>query len=99
SVTSVATIPDGYTVVVGGIDLESRSKTTSQIPLLGDIPILGEAFKSRNKTQNSSKFYVFIRANILRNRNFDDLKYISDRAVADAKLDDGWPEVKPRVIR
>ncbi|MCC6678667.1 MAG: hypothetical protein IT436_16150, partial [Phycisphaerales bacterium] len=34
SVTSVATIPDGYTVVVGGIDLESRSKTTSQIPLL-----------------------------------------------------------------
>ncbi|MCC6678158.1 MAG: hypothetical protein IT436_13535 [Phycisphaerales bacterium] len=99
SVTSVATIPDGYTVVVGGIDLESRSKTTSQIPLLGDIPILGEAFKSRNKTQNSSKFYVFIRANILRNRNFDDLKYISDRAVAGAKLDDGWPEVKPRIIR
>ncbi|MCC6678248.1 MAG: hypothetical protein IT436_13995 [Phycisphaerales bacterium] len=99
SVTSVATIPDGYTVVVGGIDLESRSKTTSQIPLLGDIPILGEAFKSRNKTQNSSKFYVFIRANILRNRGFDDLKYISDRAVADAKVDDGWPEVKPRIIR
>lgn len=99
SVNSVATIPDGYTVVVGGIDLSSQSKTTSQIPLLGDIPLLGEAFKSRNKTQNSSKFYVFIRANILRNRNFDDLKYLSDRAVTTAKVDDGWPEVKPRIIR
>lgn len=99
SVNSVATIPDGYTVVVGGIDLSSQSKTTSQIPLLGDIPILGEAFKSRNKTQNSSKFYVFIRANILRSRGFDDLKFISDRAVSTAKVDDGWPEVKPRVIR
>lgn len=99
SVTSVATIPDGYTVVVGGIDLDNQSKTTSQVPLLGDIPILGEAFKSRNKIQNSSKFYVFIRANILRSRSFDDLKYISDREVAEARVDDGWPQVKPRVIR
>lgn len=99
SVTSVATIPDGYTVVVGGIDLDNQSKNVSQVPLLGDIPILGEAFKSRNKISNSSKFYVFIRANILRSRSFDDLKYLSDVAATRARIDDGWPEVKPRILR
>src|SRR5205823_9095679 len=49
-VQSAATIPDGYTVVVGGIELVNDSKSVSQVPLLGSIPIIGEAFKSRSKT-------------------------------------------------
>lgn len=98
-VQSVATIPDGSTVVVGGIDLENESKTTSQVPLLGDIPLLGEAFKSRNTTNNRSRFFVFIRANVLRGRGFEDLKYLSIRDVEAARIPDGWPEVEPRVIR
>ncbi len=101
SVQSVATIPDGYTVVVGGIDVENQGKTTSQVPFLGDIPIIGEAFKSRSNTSSRSRFFVFIRANVLRGagRGFEDLKYLSDREVVKAGIDDGWPELKPRVIR
>ncbi|MFN0012199.1 MAG: secretin N-terminal domain-containing protein [Phycisphaerales bacterium] len=101
SVQSVATIPDGYTVVVGGIEVENEGKATSQVPFLGDIPIIGEAFKSRSNTASKSKFFVFIRANVLRGagRGFEDLKYLSDRDVARAGIDDGWPEMKPRVIR
>lgn len=99
SVQSVATIPDGSTVVVGGIDLESESKTTSQVPLLGDIPLVGEAFKSRNTTNNRSRFFVFIRANVLRGRGFEDLKYLSARDMEAARVPDGWPEVEPRIIR
>lgn len=99
SVQSVATIPDGSTVVVGGIELESESKTASQIPLLGDIPLVGEAFKSRNTTRNRSRFFVFIRANVLRGRGFEDLKYLSARDMEAARVADGWPEVEPRIIR
>ncbi|MFN0011303.1 MAG: secretin N-terminal domain-containing protein [Phycisphaerales bacterium] len=101
SVQSVATIPDGYTVVVGGIEVENDGKATSQVPFLGDIPFIGEAFKSRSNTSSRSKFFVFIRANVLRGagRGFEDLKYLSDRDVARAGIDDGWPEMKPRVIR
>jgi len=99
SVQSVATIPDGSTVVVGGIDLENESKTTSQVPLLGDIPLVGEAFKSRNTTNNRSRFFVFIRANVLRGRGFEDLKYLSARDMDAARVPDGWPEVEPRIIR
>jgi type II secretory pathway component GspD/PulD (secretin) len=98
-VQSVATIPDGSTVVVGGIDLESESKTTSQVPFLGDIPLLGEVFKNRNTTNNRSRFFVFIRANVLRGRGFDDLKYLSMHDLEAARVPDGWPEVEPRFIR
>ncbi len=98
-VQSVATVPDGSTVVVGGIDLENQSKTTSQVPLLGDIPLVGEVFKSRNTTNNRSRFFVFIRANVLRGRGFDDLKYLSVHDMDAARVPDGWPVVEPRFIR
>jgi general secretion pathway protein D len=98
-VQSVATIPDGSTVVVGGIDLETESKTTSQVPFVGDIPLLGEVFKNRNRTNNRSRFFVFIRANVFRGRGFDDLKYLSMHDLEAARVPDGWPEVEPRFIR
>ncbi len=98
-VQSVATIPDGHTVVVGGIDLNTDNQGTSQVPLLAEIPILGEAFKSRSNNRSKQKFYVFIRANILRSRSFEDLKYLSEVRTSEVGVDDGFPEVEPRVIR
>jgi general secretion pathway protein D len=100
-VQSVATIPDGYTVVVGGIEVENQGKATSQIPLLGDIPVVGELFKSRSNTSSRSKFFVFIRANVLRGAGtgFEDLKYLSDRDAARLGIENDWPAVEPRVIR
>lgn len=103
-VQSIATIPDGHTVVVGGIEVQTDSKSISQIPFVGSIPVVGEAFKSRSKSNSRSRFYVFIRANILRSRGnggdgFEGLRYISTRDAAAARVDDGFPEVQPRVIR
>ncbi len=95
---SVVTIPDGYTIAVGGMEIESSAEAISQIPLLGDIPLIGEVFKNRSRSTTRSRFYVFIRANVLRHYGFEDLKYLSDRDVLVAEVDDGWPVVKPRVI-
>ena len=95
---SVVTIPDGYTIAVGGMEIESTAEAISQIPLLGDIPLIGELFKNRSRSTTRSRFYVFIRANVLRHDGFEDLKYLSDRDVLVADVDDGWPVVKPRVI-
>lgn len=99
SVQSVATIPDGHTVVVGGIELEDRSQSVSQVPILGGIPLLGEVFKSRSNSSSGSRFYVFIRANVLRDRGFEDLRYLSGHAAQEAGVDDGWPEVQARIVR
>lgn len=99
NLTSVVTIPDGFTVVVGGLETITETETVSQVPLLGDIPILGELFKNRSKSQTRARFFVFIRADVLRNAGFEDLKYLSDRDIATLDIDDGWPEVEPRIIR
>ncbi|MBZ0172962.1 MAG: hypothetical protein K8E66_11315, partial [Phycisphaerales bacterium] len=98
SIDSVATIPDGYTIAVGGIELTTEGYSETGIPLLSDVPILGEAFKNRSKSSSRTRFYVFIRPTILRDRDFEDLKYLSDRDVADTGIDDGWPVPEPRVI-
>ncbi len=99
NITSVATIPDGYVVVVGGLETITNTESVSQVPLLGDIPLLGEAFKRRSNNYSLARFFVFIRASVLRQGQFEDLKYLSDRDVAAAGIDDGWPEVEPRLIR
>jgi general secretion pathway protein D len=85
--------------VVGGLELESDSTSTSQIPLLGDVPLVGELFKSRSTGKSRTRFFVFIRAAVLRNANFEDLKFISERDAAGIRVPDGFPEVEPRIIR
>jgi len=99
SIDSVATIPDGYTIAVGGIELTTEGYAETGIPLLSDVPVLGEAFKNRSKSSSRSRFYVFIRPTILRDRDFEDLKYLSDVDVARVGIDDGWPVPEPRLIR
>src|SRR5262249_11830142 len=98
-VQSNATIPDGYTIAVGGIDLTTDGNAVSQVPGLGQIPIIGEVFKNRSKNASRTRFYVFIRATVMRSSTFEDLKFVSDQNVAAAGVDDGLPVVEPLVIR
>jgi len=96
---SVATIPDGFVVSVGGLDIESEGQGRSQVPLLGSIPILGELFGVRATSGSRSKFYVFLRASVMRAGMFEDLKYVSSRDLAAARVDDGFPQLEPRIVR
>jgi type II secretory pathway component GspD/PulD (secretin) len=60
-------IRDGQTVVIGGLRKKDIQRNTSKVPLLGDIPLLGELFKYRgNKTVNS-ELIVFITPRIITN--------------------------------
>ncbi len=55
-------LKDGYTMGLGGL-LTSRSENgSSKIPLLGDIPFLGRAFKSKNRDQSHTSLVIFITA-------------------------------------
>ncbi|MCC7013299.1 MAG: hypothetical protein IT454_12110 [Planctomycetes bacterium] len=96
---SSATIPDGFTVVVGGLEVETEGEAESRVPFLGAVPLVGELFKDRSKTRTKSRFFVFLRCSVMRASGFEDLKYESGRALEAARLDDGWPVLEPRVIR
>jgi len=98
-VASTVTIPDGYTVVVGGLSIESDTQATSQVPWLGDIPFLGWLFESSSSTKSTTRLYVFLRADVQRGLGFEQLKFLSDQAKDQSALDDGTPKVEPRFIK
>lgn len=97
--SSAVTIPDGHTVALGGIELQTEAYAESGIPLISSIPWLGELFKTRSRSDSRTRFYVFIRANVHRDPMLERLRYASDQLVDELDLPDGWPEIEPRVIR
>ncbi|MGB7390451.1 type II and III secretion system protein [Marinomonas sp.] len=58
-------VNDQETLVLGGIFREERFKTTSKVPVLGDIPILGIFFKRQTEQQEKVELLVFITPKLL----------------------------------
>lgn len=98
-IQSVATIPDGFAIAVGGIEIISEAEAESRTPILGSLPLVEHLFKNRSKSFSRSRFFVFIRPTVLRDRGFADLKYLSEVAQDEAGIDADWPVVEPRLIR
>jgi len=86
-ITTFVTVPDASTVVVGGLKSSTSSKTVSKIPLLGDIPLIGELFKSQRTVERRTNLYIFLRPRILKDANFDDYKKESLIALHNAEAD------------
>ena len=59
-------VKDGQTVVLGGIMETERRDSEKKVPLLGDVPVLGNLFKSKSKTNNRDELLIFITPRILR---------------------------------
>ncbi len=86
NVASTATVPDSYTIALGGLSNRNEGHSESRIPWLGSIPWIGNLFKNQNDQQQTSRFYVFIRASILRNASFEDLRYLSERPANESAI-------------
>jgi type IV pilus assembly protein PilQ len=56
---------DGQTTVIGGLSKESLSRTESGVPILKDIPVLGNLFKGKEKQNNMEEVLIFITPHIL----------------------------------
>ena len=91
NLTSEVTVPNGYAVIVGGLNRRDLSDTVTKVPWLGDIPILGHLFRLTGKTDKNSTLFVFIRPVILRDDQFEDLKYLSERDLELAELPSNLP--------
>jgi type IV pilus assembly protein PilQ len=59
-------VNDGQTVVLGGILETTKTKSIDKVPYLGDIPVLGNLFKSTTNINNKTELLIFITPKILR---------------------------------
>ncbi|QNE06333.1 type II secretion system secretin GspD [Croceicoccus marinus] len=65
-IATTVTVGNGEILVLGGLLDDNERRTIQKVPLLGDIPIIGELFKSRGKSHVKTNLMVFIRPTILR---------------------------------
>jgi type IV pilus assembly protein PilQ len=63
--TTSVLVPDGGTVVFGGITVTQRSKAATYVPWLGSIPLLGHLFKSNTTTATDQELLFFVSPKIL----------------------------------
>lgn len=78
---------DGDIIVLGGLIQEDESVAITKVPILGDIPLLGRAFRTEGKSTSRTNLMVFLRPTIVRDqqglRAISDQKYtyIRDRQI------------------
>ena len=60
-----AMVENGGTLIVGGIYEEENGNTLTKIPLLGDIPVIGNLFKTRQNSQSRRELLIFITPRIM----------------------------------
>lgn len=65
-IQTTMTVDDGQIMAIGGLLDDNERRTLEKVPLLGDIPLIGELFKSRTKSRSKTNLMVFIRPTILR---------------------------------
>jgi general secretion pathway protein D len=82
------------TVVLGGLITDDRINGSSKVPGLGDLPVVGELFKSRNARNTQRTLFVFLRPTILRSR--EDITEASSRRFNRLKAADARQQ--PRTI-
>lgn len=70
-------VPDGDTMVIGGIVVDNERGSEDQVPLLGDLPLIGNLFKGQSRSSERTTLYFFVTPHILHDKDFADLAEIS----------------------
>jgi general secretion pathway protein D len=65
SADTVVVTPDGQTVVIGGLMRNDSGEVVTKIPLLGDIPLLGNLFKHKVTTSEKNELLIFLTPHVI----------------------------------
>ncbi len=69
SADTVVVTPDAQTVVIGGLLYSDKASSESKVPILGDIPILGNLFKFSSKSDTKSELLIFLTPHVVQAPN------------------------------
>ena len=62
---TAATVRDGDSFVIGGLTQDENINTKTKVPLLGDIPLIGQAFRSDRSTRSKTELYIIVTPHIV----------------------------------
>ena len=62
---SILRVPDGDTIILGGLLRTNLEETKTSVPLLGKLPILGAAFRHKDKSESQRELIIFITPHII----------------------------------
>jgi type IV pilus assembly protein PilQ len=65
TITTEVLVNDGQTVVLGGIMETEHRHSSNKVPMLGDLPVLGNLFKNQTKINNKDELLIFVTPKIL----------------------------------
>ena len=58
-------VENGQTIVLGGVHEENKIKSGSKVPVLGDLPVVGQAFRNTKKTDSKRELLIFVTPKII----------------------------------
>jgi len=61
-------VENGGTVVIGGIYTQDEGETVNKVPLLGDVPFLGNLFKNKTRTTSKTELLIFLTPKVVSER-------------------------------
>ncbi|WP_428510275.1 type IV pilus secretin PilQ [Roseateles sp.] len=67
-VKTMVLVENGGTVVIGGIFTQDERESESKVPVLGDIPYLGNLFKSKSRTTSKTELLIFLTPKVVSDR-------------------------------
>ena len=67
--STMLSVPDGQTMAIGGLMNSDESKVITKVPILGDIPIIGEFFKHSSNSKDKRELMILITPTIVTNND------------------------------
>jgi len=58
-------VPDGKTIIIGGLTLHEVHESRRKIPVLGDLPLIGSLFRSKDLDEKQTELVIFVTPRIL----------------------------------
>jgi type II secretory pathway component GspD/PulD (secretin) len=98
-VESRVVVPDGHTIIVGGLNRHNDAKSISGPAHMENIPVLKYLFTNRSKSKQTTSMFVFLRPIILRDDKFHDLKFLSSSDMRHAEMPGDLPKSKPLLMK
>jgi general secretion pathway protein D len=86
---------DGESIALGGLISDKKATTEKKMPLLGDVPVLGNAFKTKSDTIARTELIIFIRPRIV--SNVDEARQVTEEFRD--KLDFGQSDTPAKRIK